>query len=98
MIFKKHISPDGIIIALCDNDLLGKKIETEKLQLDLTSNFYAGEEKSEEDIISEIRKCYIINACGKKTIDFLRKQDLIEEGNIIFVGDVPHAQIALFRG
>ena len=40
MIVKVHRTPDGRrLIAVCDNNLLGKKFEENDLQLDLTSNF-----------------------------------------------------------
>jgi hypothetical protein len=43
MILKEHKSHDGkCVIALCDDDILGKKFEENGLQLDLTSSFYKG--------------------------------------------------------
>lgn len=44
MIVKMHKTQDNrIVLAVCDNDLLDKKFEEGKMQLDLTSYFYKGE-------------------------------------------------------
>ena len=95
MIVKKHISPQGIILAVCDSDLLGKKFETEKLQLDLTSPFYAGEEVTPEQLRTMLGEAYIANVVGKESIAFFKAEGLIEEGHLIEINGVPHAQIIL---
>ncbi len=98
MIVKKHINEKAqVLLAICDSDLIGKKFEDEKLHLDLTSNFYKGEEMSEEKILELIEETYIINAVGKKTIEFLKKNELVQEEHIILIDNIPHAQIAINR-
>ena len=81
MIIKIHKGPDGRrVIAVCDHDILGKKFEEGRLQLDLTSSFYKGEEKAEKDLIDEIRKgSCVLNIVGKKSIEFCRKKGFIEK-------------------
>jgi len=66
MIVKEHINEGKLILALCDKNLLGKKIEDQNIQLDLSSSFYKGEEADIEELKKLIKKAYIINAVGKK--------------------------------
>ncbi|MFH1064557.1 MAG: DUF424 family protein [Candidatus Woesearchaeota archaeon] len=40
MIAKVHKTPNGMILALCDTEILGKTFEEGKLQLNLDSQFY----------------------------------------------------------
>ena len=52
MLVKVHKNTEGqILLAICDDDLIGKKFEEGNLQLDLSSDFYKGEEKSEDEIM-----------------------------------------------
>lgn len=97
MILKKHNSPQGIVLALCDKNILGKKFETEDFQLDLSSNFYQGEEKTEEEIKTEIKKAYIINICGEKSINFAKKENLVSNSQIKIIQQIPYAQIIIIR-
>lgn len=91
---KKHISHEGkIIITICDTELLGKKIEEGEKQLDLSSNFYKGDIKPEEDILDLIKAAYLLNLVGKETIEFAKRNKLIEEKNICYISDIPYTQV-----
>ena len=99
MIVNIHNSPDGKkIIAMCDKDILGKKFEEGKRQLDLASNFYAGKEMTEEELLKNMGGgSYHINAVGKESIGFCIKQKLIDEENIMTISDIPYAQASIIR-
>jgi|TARA_B100001971_G_C17875651_1_gene375480 hypothetical protein len=97
MIVKKHLNEGRLVLAICDNNLIGKKIEEGKLQLDLTSEFYKGEDMSEEELKTIIKKAYMINVVGKKIIDFLIKNKNIDIDDIIFIKKVPHAQVVMIE-
>ena len=96
MIVKTHKAEGKLILAICDNLLLGKKIEDENLQLDLSSSFYDGDEKSEKEILQLMKAANSINAVGEKTIDFLLKNKIIQKENIIRIKKIPHAQVVFF--
>lgn len=94
-IVKIHkLSDDRIMLAICDSNLLGKKFENGKHQLDLSSDFYRGEEMDDEKILSYIKRTYIINLVGEESIDFGIRYKLIEK-NIVVIKGVPHAQAML---
>lgn len=98
MIVKIHKNQQGqIILAICDNNLLGKKFTQGDLQLDLTGNFYKGEDKTEQEILKLIDNAYILNIVGKECIEFALKHKLIEKQNIITIDGIPHAQCVIVR-
>ena len=97
MIVKIHPTPNGKMIAICDSDLLGKKFEENEKQLDLSSNFYKGEEKSPEETEQLLKDCYIVNAVGKESVDLLVKNNLIKKENIGVVSGIPYAQCVVER-
>ena len=80
------------ILSLCDKELLGKKFEEVDLQLDLTSNFYKGEEMTKEQIRKIIPNFRIINAVGQRSVNLLLEFDLINSDRILYIQEVPHAQ------
>ena len=97
MIVKIHKTQDGKkIVAVCDEELIGKKFKEKSIQLDLSSNFYKGEKKSEEEIIKMFDDAYIVNMVGKNAINLGKKVGIVLENNIIYVQKIPHAQAILF--
>lgn len=98
MLLKKHKNQQGqVILAIVDEDILGKKVEQGRMQLDLNSEFYKGEEKSEEYILSCVRFASILNLVGKKSVDFALKHNLIQKEHIITISNIPHAQCIIAR-
>jgi hypothetical protein len=92
MIVKVHLTPNGKMLAVCDSDILGKRFEEDDRQLDLSSLFYQGGEKSEDEIKLMLKDVYVINAVGEKTIAFLIRQGLIEDDHVMKISGIPYAQ------
>ena len=98
IVVKIHQNPEGQkVLALCDQNLLGKRFEQGKLQLDLTTDFYQGEPKTEAEIKELVKDVYIINLVGEESLALIQKLNLNPE-NIIRIKDIPHVQIVLIRG
>ena len=97
MIVKIHESPNGKILVVSDKDIIGKIFEEGKLQLDLSKQFYRGEEKKEEKIKELIEEVYIAHVTGKKSIAFFKKLELVDEDKIVVVSGIPHAEVCFVR-
>ena len=44
------------VVAVCDSELVGKKFEEGKMQLDVRENFYNGEEVDEEKLMEILQR------------------------------------------
>lgn len=98
MIIKEHKSAGrGIVIALCDKDLLGNVFEDGEKILDISGDFYAGKEVSAEDAIKIIREGYILNIVGKESVDFAINKNLVDKDHIAEIKGVPYAQVLIIR-
>ena len=93
MIVNKHIIQGKLILAVCDSDLLGEKIEDSNLMLDLGSEFYNGDNLSRDEFLSLIKKTYIINAVGKEVIKLLITKKIVSKNQVRFLNSVPYVQI-----
>lgn len=80
------------IISICDKDLIGKKFEEGKKQLNITERFYKGEIKTEEEITDILKNASNINIVGKESIALALKLKIIDKKEIIKIQGVPHAQ------
>jgi uncharacterized protein len=87
------------VIAVCDFELLGKRFEEGKFQLDIKENFFKGEKISEEKAIEIMRKMsredstfYIV---GKKSVNVAIKAGIISEEGVGEIAGVKFALVLL---
>lgn len=98
MIANIHTNKDGkILVAVADNDLLGKRFEEGVLQLDLTGDFYKGAEKTAEEIGDLMRNADLVNLVGKEAVKLGLAEEVIEEQAIRRVQGIPFAQGILVK-
>jgi hypothetical protein len=100
MLIKIHKSYRDVI-AICDSELLGKKLEQQRgkqgktLQLDLTGNFFKGDEKTEQEIFNILKEAVKEDACfnivGEKSIQTALKAGIISSDGIVKIQGIPVA-------
>ena len=88
---------DGFLLAVCDSGLIGKKFEQGNKVLDLSSNFYDGVPKTEEEILKLVPNALSIDFVGEDSVAFAIKRDLVDKDNVIRIKGIPHAQCVFMR-
>lgn len=96
MYFKLHQQKDREVLAVCDEDLIGKTLEDKKYCIKVSETFYKGEKITEEQLAQLLRKAKNINLIGKRCVAVAIKEKLIEKNNVIKIKGIPHAQLYLF--
>ncbi|MEK6954952.1 MAG: DUF424 family protein [Candidatus Micrarchaeota archaeon] len=83
------------IVAICDEELLGKVFEEGDLVLDLVKyrSFYDGEKVSEGQVADLLEGAMSYNLVGKKSIAAATKAIAINPKGIKTIKGVPHLQI-----
>jgi len=79
------------VVAVCDENLIGKNFSENNLKLDLGERFYKGELMDEEKIVEILRNAKNINIVGKYAVKLAIKNRIIEEENIMKIKNIPHA-------
>ena len=93
MIVNIKTTPEGLIVIVTDSNLVGKKFEEGKKQLDLTNKFYSGDEKPIEEIKQLLNDAYVLHLTGKEAVAFGKELGLVE--NVIIIDNIPHAEVVL---
>jgi len=87
------------VVALCDSELIGKKFEEGKKQLDLRENFYKGEELDREKLLEMLRNFReddaTFNIVGKEAVKLSKEAGIVSEGNLGKVDGIPFALVLL---
>ena len=87
------------IVAICDSELLGKRFEQGKFQLDIKESFYKGEEKAKPEVLNIIKKMSVedatFNIVGKESTDTALEAGIISKEGIKEINGIPFAMVLL---
>ncbi|MEM0359962.1 MAG: DUF424 family protein [Candidatus Diapherotrites archaeon] len=93
MYAKLHGQGSQSVLAACDKELLGKKLEEGKISFIVSESFYGGRLVGKKELSEMMEESENINLVGKKCVEIALEKGLISEGNIIRIKGVPHAQV-----
>lgn len=85
------------VIAICDSELIGKRFEQGKFQLEINKSFYEGEELDEDGVSNLIKvsakdfPCY--NIVGERSVALCLNESLIDAEGIKKISGIPHAMV-----
>lgn len=95
--FIKIIRSYRDIVAICDSEILGKKFEEGKFQLDIKESFFKGEEvseeKTEEIIIDMLKEDATFNIIGEKSVNIALRIGIIDENCIKRIDNIPFVML-----
>jgi len=94
-IVSKKAGPNGLLLVVTDKEIIGQKFEEGKLQLDLTKDFYQGDEMSKEEVKELFLSARDLHLTGKETVNIGVELDFVDSKHILYVGEVPHAEIVV---
>jgi hypothetical protein len=82
-----------ILVAICDEELVGKEIEIERdFRVIVNERFYKGRLIDEREAVELMEKATIGNLIGKRIIEVAIRENIISPESVILIGGVPHAQ------
>lgn len=87
------------VVAICDLDLIGKKFEQGKFQLDIKESFFKGDKISKEKAIKLMqdmsREDATFNIIGERSVNTALKAGIISKKGIKKIQGVPFALVLL---
>ncbi|MEK6967114.1 MAG: DUF424 family protein [Nanoarchaeota archaeon] len=93
LVLKAHKTDDGrYFVVIIDKELIGKKFDDGELQLDLTSQYYNGDESDEERVLKVLSKAYSATFVGKKSVELGISKGYIEKERVIQISGIPTSQ------
>ncbi|MEO2240922.1 MAG: DUF424 family protein [Euryarchaeota archaeon] len=95
-------TPDTLVIALCDEELLGRRLSAGDREIEVPESFYGGELMEVREAVRRVRrladeyreeKTVAINALGERACSVVLEARLVSEGQIGELAGVPHVQV-----
>jgi hypothetical protein len=93
---KIHTQGRELLIAACDQDIIGKTFRSKDkgLRLEVLESFYRGDTGDEEMLVSRLEMATIANLVGERTVAIAVKHGFVDPECVLTIGGVPHAQMA----
>ncbi len=95
MYLRIHQSSGGRIVAVCDEDLLGKVLEDKGVRMDLEAyrEFYAGSKAGAGDVKDALKSFSSANIVGKESVGVAVSMGLAGKGDVMYIKRTPYIQI-----
>jgi len=92
---KVHRRGKDVLVAVCDEELLGSEIRAGDLRLCIREEFYGGERIPLSQLKEYLREATIVNAIGNDVVKELAKWVDVVMDAAVELGGVLHVQLLL---
>ncbi|MFB6166625.1 MAG: DUF424 domain-containing protein [Haloarculaceae archaeon] len=92
MLLNERDTEEGLLVSVCDPDLLGETFEDGPVSLTVEEDFYDGEAVDESAVVDSLARCTVANIVGREPVDVAVEHGFVDEDNVLDLEGTPHAQ------
>lgn len=91
--FRAYDTEQGLLVAVCDEDLVGRTFREGEVRLEVSKDFYGDATAAWEEVVEGLRDAAIANLVGEGAVEAGVEADVVDTDNVLYVDGVPHAQM-----
>jgi uncharacterized protein len=84
---------ENVVLAICDEVLLGRTLKEGKIVFHINDEFYNGGKVSVDEAVNIIKNSTIVNLVGRACVERAIADGYVHPDAVIKIEGVPHAQI-----
>ncbi|MFB6103975.1 MAG: DUF424 domain-containing protein [Halobacteriaceae archaeon] len=92
MIRTERETDQGLLVTVCDPDVLGETFEDGDVSLTVTEEFYGGERVEEAAVLDSLARASIANLVGDAAVALAIEEGYVDEDRVLDVDGTRHAQ------
>ncbi|MFC7026627.1 DUF424 domain-containing protein [Halomicroarcula sp. GCM10025324] len=93
MILNERETNEGLLVSVCDPDVMGETFEDGPVSLTVDESFYGGDEVDEQTVVDSLARCAVANIVGEEAVDVAVEHGFVDEENVLDVAGTRHAQL-----
>ncbi|WP_251342291.1 DUF424 domain-containing protein [Haloplanus halophilus] len=93
MLIRERDTPEGLLVAVCDEDCLGETYDDGPVSLTVTEDFYGGEEGDADDVVDALTRASVANLVGERCVTVAIEAGLVDEERVLDLNGALHAQL-----
>ena len=96
MILTERDTEQGLLVTACDPDVLGESFEDGDVSIEVTEDFYGGEQVDTEAVIESLSRASVANLVGTEVVELAIAEGFVDEDCVLEIGSTLHAQYLRF--
>lgn len=93
MLVNERDTPEGRLVSVCDENVLGETFENDGVSFEVTEAFYDGEHADEERVVASLARARVANIVGFRAVSLAVEHGFVEQANVLDLGGTSHAQL-----
>jgi hypothetical protein len=83
---------DHVLVAVCDETLLGQILTDGDFEFNVSEEFYGGKIVDVETYLEQLKDATIVNMVGQTSVEAAVNAGMVHKQAILYIGEHPHAQ------
>jgi len=93
MLLNERDTNEGLLVSVCDPDVLGETFENGDVSLTVDPDFYDGETATEDEVVDSLARCATANLVGEESVALAIDHGFVDEANVLDLDGTRHAQL-----
>lgn len=93
LLLSERDTQEGLLVAVCDADVLGETFENDDVSLTVTEEFYDGEPADPETVTASLARCSTANLVGDTAVELAIDEGFVDENHVMDLDGTRHAQL-----
>lgn len=93
LLLTERETDEGLLVAVCDPDILGETFENGEVSLTVTEEFYDGDPADADTVCRSLARCSTANLVGEEAVDLAVEEGFVDEANVLDLDGTRHAQL-----
>jgi hypothetical protein len=94
MLLTERETPEGLLVSVCDPDVVGGTFEDGKVSLTVDASFYEddAEEADADAVADSLARATTANLVGEESVAVAVERGFVDEANVLDLDGTVHAQ------
>lgn len=93
LLLNERQTQKGLLVSVCDADVLGETFENGEVSLTVDADFYDGEEVDGDTAVESLARCSVANIVGSHAVELAIENGFVDEENVLDFEGTRHAQL-----
>jgi hypothetical protein len=96
MLLKERDTPKGLLVSVCDPDCIGETYTNGDATLDVTEEFYGGDDAvtvDADEVVAGLTRATVANIVGERAVGIAVDAGLVDEEAVLELDGTRHAQL-----
>ena len=100
MLLRERETPEGLLVSVADDDVVGETFEESEVSITVTEEFYGGDDADEADedaVVESLARASVANIVGERAVSVAVDAGIVDEERVLHIDGTQHAQLLWMR-